>query len=296
MNLGKRIFSICCVTIFVLLYFVISYKGLFIFEEKFNELDFLIFNITGDALLVGIITYISTKSISLYISKKEFERNNKLDVNVLEKNHSLFNFNTFLNTYGTSNNYFGLSNEDRKIIEYVSKKYHVLKVILNEACINDLMIENILNFPFVSSYIAKGNFIDNWKNLIESCAKGKGKRNVNLLKTVISNEDFEPFDRFSKIIGKIKYFEIVNMNSLQSCTLLVTADNMVVNKISCLPNTVYGLYVYFDEEKWINFIGFNYDYNGKEEATKLVSFKYNNKPYVSKPAHIDLEKYIKVNK
>lgn len=296
MNFKKRIFVICTIFAMILLYLIVSYKGLFIFEPNFNDLDYLIFNITGDAILVGIITYFSTKSISLEISRKEFKRNNKLDVNVLEKNHSLFDFNIFLNTYGTSNNYFGLSSEDQKIIEYVYKKYHVFSAILNKEYLNNLTLENVLNFPFISSYIVKGNFIDNWKEMLKECAVGKNKRKIELLKSLISEEDFKYFERFSKIIGKIKYFEITNLNSLQSCTLLITADDMVINKISCLSNMIYGLYVYFDEEKWINFIGFNYDYDGNEQATKLVSFKYNNGLHDSKPSDITLEKHKKINK
>ena len=47
---------------------LLSYNGLLFFTSGFNDLDFLVFNILGDALLVGIVTHISSKNISLFIS------------------------------------------------------------------------------------------------------------------------------------------------------------------------------------------------------------------------------------
>jgi len=292
----KIILFVLFIFIVLFVYFLMSYKGFWIFETGFNELDYLIFNLIGDAFLVGIVTYISTKSISFLISKKEFARSNKLDVNVVEKNHALYNFIEFIESYGNSNCYFGLSNEDRKVVEYVYKKYQIFDVVLNKAYLDDRELENIMNFPFVSNYIVKGTFVDNWKKMFKELAVGKSKENIKLLKCLISDKDYIYFERFSVIIGKIKFFEIVNINSNSGCTLLVTANDMVINKISCLPNSTYKLYVYFDDEKWIQFIGFSYDYDGKSEATNLVGFKYSNELIDFKPAHIDLSKYIKVNK
>ena len=48
------------------------------FHEGFNELDYLMLNIFGDGIIVGIVTYFSTKLISIQISKNEFNRYNKI--------------------------------------------------------------------------------------------------------------------------------------------------------------------------------------------------------------------------
>ena len=57
---------------------ILSYDGLLFFTKGFNDFDFLIFNILGNAILVGIATHISSKNKSLFVSKKDFDRNKKL--------------------------------------------------------------------------------------------------------------------------------------------------------------------------------------------------------------------------
>lgn len=293
---------IICILLFIMLilYIIFSYNGIFIFHEGFNELDYVIFTIIGDSILVGITTFIATRYVSLFISKKEFNRTNKINVNILERNNSLYNFSKFMEIYNESNYYFGLNFEDRKVFDYVYKKYLIFDAILNKEYINDKILENAMNYPFIRNYMFKEEkdqkFKNVWQEMNKILATGKSKANINLFQTLINDEDYDYFEKFSNIISKIKYFEIVNLNPNEGCVLLVTADNQVINKISCLPNSTYGFYLYFDDDKWIQFIGFTNDYDGKEEATNLVGFKYTNKVLELEPAHITLSDYIKVNK
>ena len=296
----KNILIIIAIILIMSLYLIFSYFGLFIFTLGFNEFDFVILNVIGDSVLVGIVTYVATKSISLYISKKEFYRNTKVNVYILEKNNSIYNFITFMDKYNNSNSYFGLLPEDRKVLDYVYEKYHVFSSVLNRQYINDQLLENVMNYPFIRNYLfnekEKKDFKDNWESMCKSLSIGKTKGNIRLFQSLLKEEDYKYFERFSNIICKMKFFEIVNLNSNEGCILLVTANNQVINKISCLPNTSYGIYLYFDNNNWIQFTGFTYDYDGKEEATSLVGFKYTNKVEETIPANITLSDYIKVNK
>lgn len=274
--------------ILVFIYFCVSYYGFFIFCEGFNELDYLFFNIIGDAILVGITTYISTKSISLFLSKKEFERNSKLVINIFEKSHSLYNFRTFLDNYSNSNFYFVLSESDKKIVNYVYKKYQLFESVLNKAYESDDALKNILNLPFTAQFIS-GDFKKNWKDLIKNTCKGKSKNNINLFKTLICEDDYEIFERFSLIMMRIKFFEISNVCQ-NGCTLLICIGNNIISKFSCLSNNLYGVYMYFDAETKIKFTGFSYDYNNKKIAVDLLNCKYCNN--VEEVANITLEDYI----
>lgn len=290
-KMNKKIIGIVVAFIVGCIYIISSYKGFFILEEGFNQLDYLILNILGDSILVGLVTYLSTKSISLYISKKEFERNNKISVSINEKSKKIYNYAEFLKSYNKSNLYFCLSTEDREIVEYVYKRYQVFESIFDKNSLNNKQLQNILNFPFVSRLIVFEKSFTKWENLINDTQKTS---DVKLLNTILNDKDYENFEKFSNILNKIKYFEIVNLNSVQSCVLLITAEGRVVNKISCLPNTTYEIYMYFKEEKWVQFIGFKKNYEGEEEAEKIMGFRYSNKLGDTKPAQITLDDYIKI--
>lgn len=276
--------------VIVVLYFGVSYYGLFVFCEGFNELDYLFFNIIGDAILVGITTYISTKSISLFLSKKDFERNSKLVINIFEKSHSLYNFKTFLKDYNNSNCYFVLNSSDKKTVDYVYKKYQLFESVLNNIYEEDDALKNILNLPFTAQFIT-GDFATNWKELIKTTCTGKSKYNISLFKTLINDSDYEIFGRFAKIISKIRCFAISNISQNQGCTLLVCKNKVILSKISCLSNNLYKAYMYFDTDINIKFIGVSYDYNNNEMAIELFNYKYSNEN--EKNDSITLEEYLK---
>ena len=72
MNKKYKLFLIISLLILLIIIMSFSYYGIWFFTENFNELDYLILNILGDTILVGIVTHISSKNISTSISKKEF--------------------------------------------------------------------------------------------------------------------------------------------------------------------------------------------------------------------------------
>lgn len=49
------------ILLIVILVTISSYNGFFFFNKGFNDLDYLMMNIIGDAILVGIVTHISSK-------------------------------------------------------------------------------------------------------------------------------------------------------------------------------------------------------------------------------------------
>ena len=60
-------------------------------------------------MLVGIVIHISSKSISTNISKKEFERNNKINVAINEHRNKIMDYEMFMNLYNNSNVFFNRS-------------------------------------------------------------------------------------------------------------------------------------------------------------------------------------------
>lgn len=98
------------------------------FTEKFNEFDYLILNILGDAILVGIVTHISSKNISTFISKKEFDRNNKINITINKSRTSMINYLEFMTAYENSDIFFAIDENDREIL---NKTYKLYDYILN---------------------------------------------------------------------------------------------------------------------------------------------------------------------
>ena len=122
-NITYKYISLILILLIIILVTLLSYNGLFFFNKGFNDLDYLIMNIIGDTILVGIVTHISSKNISTYISKKEFDRNNKINITVNKSRNSIINYATFMELYKNNNVYFVVTESDRKIIDYVYKLY-----------------------------------------------------------------------------------------------------------------------------------------------------------------------------
>jgi hypothetical protein len=156
------------------------------------------------------------------------------------------------------------------------------------------MIENILNIPFNRTFFPDENLEKSYKEVFETFAKDDN--DIRILAAILEDDEegVKKFSEVAKIISKIKHYEIVNLNSVEGCQLLVLANNKVVSKISCLPNQRYNIYMYFEEDKWIQFIAFSYDYDGKEIATNLVGMKYTNDDIENKPININLDDYINI--
>ena len=62
-NINYKSLLLILLFVVILILGILYYKGLLFFTSGFNNLDFLLFNIIGDALLVGIVTHISSKNI-----------------------------------------------------------------------------------------------------------------------------------------------------------------------------------------------------------------------------------------
>ena len=289
----KHIIIFVMLLIFILILFC-SYNGFIFFHKGFNELDFLIFNIFGDAILVGIITYISTKSISVQMSKNEFNRNNKINITINKSRNKIINYESFMNIYENDKCFFGLPEDKREILHYVYELYDFLLKTLKCEDRENQLFETILNIPFFIKYYADEDTEECYYEIINGFDKEKRFNNINLLKEILKKEDIKKLAIFSEIMLNMKHYQIINLSNNESCQLLVTADNIVSCKIPCLQNNTYELYLYYNKECWIDCIAFSYDYDSKEYARNLMGFKYLKKEEDIKPTHINLEEYINI--
>lgn len=273
---------------------LLSYNGLLFFTSGFNDLDFLLFNILGDALLVGIVTHISSKNISLFISKKEFDRNNKINITINKSRNEIINFETFMNTYKNNDVYFAMSESDRKVIDYVFKLYDCFLTTLTCNGVEKQLLDTLLNIPFFIKYYADENIEDSYEEIIKKFDPKKRFNNIAILKELLTKEDIIKLAQFSNIILNSKHYIVTNLNNIEGCQLLVTTDNIVACKIPCLPNHTYDIFMYYDSNHWIDFLAFSFDYDSKEYATNLSGFKYSNNEENIKPAKINLKDFINI--
>lgn len=273
---------------------LLSYNGLLFFTSGFNDLDFLLFNILGDALLVGIVTHISSKNISLFISKKEFDRNNKINITINKSRNEIINFETFMNTYKNNDVYFAMSESDRKVIDYVFKLYDCFLTTLTCNGVEKQLLDTLLNIPFFIKYYADENIEDSYEEIIKKFDPKKRFNNIAILKELLTKEDIIKLAQFSNIILNSKHYIVTNLNNIEGCQLLVTTDNIVACKIPCLPNHTYDIFMYYDSNHWIDFLVFSFDYDSKEYATNLSGFKYSNNEENIKPAKINLKDFINI--
>jgi len=271
---------------------LLSYNGLLFFTSGFNDLDFLIFNILGDALLVGIVTHISSKNISLFISKKEFDRNNKINITINKSRNEIINFEIFMNTYKNNEAFFAVTESDRKVIDYVYKLYDCFLNTLMCEGVEKQLLDTLLNIPFFFKYYADENIEDCYKEIIKKFDPKKRFNNISILKELLTKEDIIKLAQFSNIILNSKHYTITNLNNIEGCQLLVTSDNIVACKIPCLPNNTYDIFMYYDSDHWIDFMAFSFDYDSKEYVTNLSGFKYSNNEENMKPTKINLKDFI----
>lgn len=289
----KYIISILII-IFIIVIAIMSYQGLLFFYPGVNDLDYLILNVLSDALLVGIVTHISSKNIALYISRKEFDRNNKINITVNESRNSIINYETFMNIYENNDSFFAVEKKEMETFDYIYKLYdHFLKTLKCDGTEKQLL-DTILNIPFFIKYYDDNNVIECYREILEKFDPKSKYNNISILKELISEEDIKQIQKFSNIILYIKHYTIINLNNVEGCQLLIIADNKVVSKIPCLPSHSYDMYMYFDKEHWIDNITFTYDFDSKEYATNILSFKYSNSDEKLKPAKITLKDYINI--
>ena len=293
-NITYKYISLVLILLIIILVTLLSYNGLFFFNKGFNDLDYLIMNIIGDAILVGIVTHISSKNISTYISKKEFDRNNKINITVNKSRNSIINYETFMELYKNNNVYFAVTESDRKIIDYVYKLYDCFLNTLNCVGVEKQLLDTILNIPFFFSYYENEKIEDSYEGIIKIVGSKNRVNNLSILKDLLTKNDIEKISQFSNIILNFKHYTITNLNNVEGCQILITANNIVTCKIPCLPNHTYDIFMYYDSDHWIDYLAFSFDYDSKEYATNIFGFKYSNNKEAFKPAKINLKDYIKI--
>ena len=289
----KHIFMLL-ILILIIVIIVLSYKGLLFFNSGFNEFDYLMLNILGDAILVGIVTHISSKNIALYISKKEFDRNSKINITINQSRNSIINYEWFMRVYEDQESYFALEDGDQKTVDYIYKLYDCLLNTLKCEGTEKQLLDTILNIPFFFKYYEDEDITESYKEIIAKFDSKKRFNNISILKEILKDEDIKKLQDFSKIILDIKHYTIINLNNVEGCQLLITTDSKVACKIPCLPNHSYDLYMYYNSEHWIETLAFSFDFDSKEYATKLSGFKYSNDIEKIKPISINLEDYINI--
>ena len=273
-NITYKYISLVLILLIIILVTLLSYNGLFFFNKGFNDLDYLIMNIIGDAILVGIVTHISSKNISTYISKKEFDRNNKINITVNKSRNSIINYETFMELYKNNNVYFAVTESDRKIIDYVYKLYDCFLNTLNCVGVEKQLLDTILNIPFFFSYYENEKIEDSYEEIIKKFDSKNRFNNISILKELLTKNDIEKISQFSNIILNFKHYTITNLNNVEGCQILITANNIVTCKIPCLPNHTYDIFMYYDSDHWIDYLAFSFDYDSKEYATNIFGFKY----------------------
>lgn len=297
MNNKKRIYKfiiLIFLLIFVISIIILSYNGIFFFNEGFNDFDYLMMNVLGDAIVVGIVTHISTKNISTYISKKEFDRSNKIIITINKSRNGIINYETFMDLYKNNVVYFAVNESDRKTIEYVYKLYDCFLNTLSCDGVEKQLLNTILNIPFFFTYFDDDKIEDTYEEIIKNFDQKKEFNNISILKKMLTKKEIEKLAQFSKIILNIKHYTITNLNNVEGCQIIITADNIVACKIPCLPNNTYDVFIYYDSDRWIDCLAFSFDYDSKEYATNILGFKYSNNNESLKSAKINLNDYIKI--
>lgn len=294
MKFKIKYITMLLIIIFIFVIIIMSYYGFLFFYPGFNDLDYLMLNILGDAVLVGIVTHISSKNIALYISKKEFDRNSKINIAMSESRNTIINYESFMNIYENNDTFFALEKKDRDIVDYIYKMYDYFLKTLKCDGTEKQLLDTILNIPFFIKYYSDDNVVECYREILEKFDPKNKYNNISILKEILSEEDIKKIQEFSKIILDIKHYTIINLNNIEGCQLLITSDNKVACKIPCLPNHSYDLYIYYNKEHWIEALAFSFDFDSKEYAKNLSGFKYSNSTEKIKPARINLKDYINI--
>lgn len=286
----KKISIIIFLLIFIGIYLFLSYYGIGFCHAGFNEIDILIFNVFGDAILVGITTYIATRKISIEIAKKEFNRNNKINITVNKIKNQIKDYKQFKKNYIDDDFIFNLNDRDNKVLDNVYNQY-VQWEYVTENLEEDREKDLILNYPFNYFWLFNKNkeFNEGWKFLRDAFQS----ENIKTLYDMLEESRIDEFMYFSNILSKCKYYEIINLNHNCSAGIIITADNRVCSKIFLLPATKKKVMFYFEKDCNIELIAFRNDFEGKEEAVNIMGFRYSNDEQFA-PAKINLSDYIKI--
>ena len=206
----------------------------------------------------------------------------------------MINYQQFMNEYANVDVFWALEDSDRELLEKIYRLYDFLLKTFPCTDVEKQLLDNILNIPFVFDYYEDENIVECYNDILENFDKEKQFGNLSLIKKILKENVLKDIERFSKIIINLKKHEIINLNNVEGCQLLVTTDNIVACKIACLPNNKYTLFSYYDKEHYMNFLAFSFDYDSKEYATNILGMKYSNDDDKFKPANINLNDFIEV--
>jgi len=290
----KKCVIIATIIIIFLLLVICSYYGVLFFTKGFNEFDYLFLNIVGDAVIVGIVTHISSKNIALFISKKEFDRNNKTNISINASRIGIMNYSCFLKNYENQDVFFALSDNKRDVFKNVYKIYNYLISTLQSAGLEKQLLDTILNAPFTIDLYEETNIKDFFDKMFKDEFCTNKYLNFEYLKELLDENDINNLQEFSEIMLKLKHYEISNLNPNEGCQLIVMFNNIVACKIPCLPNQKYDLYAYYENEGNLEFVAFSRDYNSKEYATNIMGMKYSNEDEHFKRATINLKDFVEI--
>lgn len=284
----KSIFIL--LTILLVFCVLFSYYGVGICSKGFNEFDIEIFTLIGDAILVGVATYISTKKITMEMAKKEFNRNNQINITINQIKNQIINYEQFKNLYVSESFIINMNLAEKAIMDKIYTQYIQWEYLFENAGSHR---ENhlLLNYPFQYYLLFKNNeeFQKKWEEL-RNFSKSKMSQ---FLYDMLDNEKIKEFERFSSIIAKSKFYEILNLNPNNSVSLIITVNGIVTSKVFLLPSTRKILMLYFEKECNVEVIAFRHNFDGKEEAVNISGFKYSNFENYS-PARINITDYIEV--
>lgn len=283
----NKILILILLIIIIIDYFICSYLGLFFFTDGIGAIDLVLLEIIGNSLVVGIVTYFSTKFISEYLQEKEFNRNNTIEIEHEKTPYKIVNYEMFLDMYIKNLVIFEMDEKNKEVIEKVFQKYLEWDSIIKNGNKDYKKEITFINLPFITSLLkTQINFYDMWKELYDK--RVAKKENIFTL----SDEDFNLFAQFVKILSNLRFYNLRNLSKSNIARGIILGDNKVISKFSLFPNQNNILGYFYEMDLNIEILVFYHDYRGKEKCENIMGFKYQMKDNHI-PANIDLDSLMK---
>lgn len=284
---NKILILMLILLIITIIYFICSYLGVFFFTNGIGTIDIVLLEIIGNSLIVGIVTYFSTKLISEYLQEKEFNRNNIVEIEHEKTSYKIVNYEMFLDIYIKNLVIFEMDEKNKDVLEKVFQKYLEWDSIIKNSNKDYKKEITFINLPFICSLLkTQINFYDMWKELYDK--RLTNKENIFTL----SDEDFSLFTQFVNILSNLRFYNLRNLSKSNIARGIILGNNRVISKFSLFPNQNNILGYFYEEDLNIEILVFYHDYKGKEKYENIMGFKYqvveNNIP-----ANIDLESLMK---
>lgn len=279
--------AICLILLIIVIYFICSYIGILFFTKGFGTIDIVLLEVVGNSLIVGIVTYFSTKFVSEYLQEKEFNRNNIIELEHEKTQFKIVNYNMFLDICINNSVFFEMDKEDKEIIESAFQKYLEWDSIIKTGNKDYKKEIAFINLPFIISLLKSDiNFYEFWKEAYED--RVAKKENI----FTISDEDFNVFTKFVNILSNLRFYNLRNLSKDNISRGIILGNGIVISKFSLFPNQNKILGYFYKKDIDVEILVFYHDYNGKEKYENVMGFKYQVIEN-SVPAHIDLDSLTK---